>query len=280
MKRRSFLALGLVLTVAPFVRPTHAQDWAKALVEKSPRHLEWTTVKHGTREVGCYVGYPEIREKATAVLVIHDIWGLSPWARLMVDDLAAAGYIAIAPDLLWGTGPKGGGTSEFESEQINLKIRGLAPDQVTADLSAAAASAAQLPACNGKVVVVGFCWGGNQAFRFATNYPALKASFVFYGDGPTDPAAIARIAAPVHGFYATNDARINSTIPKSEELMKAAQKPYEVVFYEGAGHGFMKAGQAPPPAADADEPVREAATANQKARTAAWVRFKSLLKGI
>lgn len=274
MKRLLMFFAGCLLTAAPAL----AQDWAKARVEKSSRHLEWVTVKHGNREVGCYVGYPEIKTKATAVLVIHDIFGLSDWARLVADDLASEGYIAIVPDLLWGSGAKGGGTSELASDQVGLKIRALPADQITADLNAAAAYVAKLPACNGKVVVAGFCWGGSQTFRYATNNKDLKAAFVFYGDGPTDPAAIARINCPVLGFYAGNDARINTTVPKSEELMKAAGKPYEVVYYEGSGHGFMKAGQAPAPAADAGQKATDMYAANKKAREASWQRWLAQLK--
>ncbi|MSU72820.1 MAG: dienelactone hydrolase family protein [Opitutus sp.] len=274
MKRLLVVLATCLLTASPGL----AQDWAKARVEKSSRHLEWVTVKHGNREVGCYVGYPEIATKATAVLVIHDIYGLSDWARLIADDLAAAGYIAIVPDLLWGTGAKGGGTSELASDKIGLTIRTLPADQITADLNAAAAYVAKLPAANGKVAVAGFCWGGSQSFRYATNNKDIKTAFVFYGDGPTDPAAIGRIACPVLGFYGGNDARINSTIPKSEELMKAAGKPYDIVIYEGAGHGFMKAGQAPPPAADAGAKAGEMYAANKKAREAGWQRWLAQLK--
>src|SRR5881396_511189 len=87
-----------------------AQDWAKARLEKSPRHLEFVKVKHGDREVNCFIAYPEVKEKATAVLVIHEIFGLSDWVRGVTDQLAEAGYIAIAPDLLSGVGPNGGGS--------------------------------------------------------------------------------------------------------------------------------------------------------------------------
>jgi len=273
-----FWFIAVTLALATSALP--AQDWAKILVEKSPRHLEWVKVKHGAREVGCYVGYPEIPDKATAVLVIHDIWGMSHWARATVDDFAAAGYIAIAPDLLWGAGAKGGGTSEVESDQVTQKVSLLSPDQVTADLNAAAAYVAKLPACNGKVVVVGFCWGGSQTFRFATNNQDLKAAFVFYGDGPTEATELARIRCPVVGFYAANDARINATIPKSIEQMKAAGKIYEPIFYEGSGHGFMKSGMAPPPPADAEEKARAAYHANQKARQESWDRLTKALKKI
>jgi pimeloyl-ACP methyl ester carboxylesterase len=118
----------------------------------------------------------------------------------------------------------------------------------------------------------------STAFRFATNRPTLAAAFVFYGSGPESPEAIAAIKAPVYGFYAGNDARIGATVPKTQELMKAAGKTYDVVTYEGAGHGFMRAGEAPPPPADADAKTKEAYAANQKARDEAWTRWKAVLR--
>jgi carboxymethylenebutenolidase len=141
----------------------------------------------------------------------------------------------------------------------------LPPDQVTADLNAAADYAKKLPASNGKLYVVGFCWGGGQSFRFATNRGDLSAAFVFYGP-PPDSSAMAKITAPVYGFYAGNDARIDATIPATADAMKAAGKTYEPVTYDGAGHGFMRAGEAP----DASPP-------NAKAREDSWTRWKALL---
>src|SRR5881409_3729050 len=171
-----------------------AQDWAKARLEKSPRHLEWVKIKHGNREVNCFIAYPEVKDKATAVVVIHEIFGLSDWVRSVADQLAEAGYIAIAPDLLSGMGPNGGGSSEFtDRSTVGQAISKLPPDQITADLNAVADYVAKLPAANGKVAVAGFCWGGTQSFRFATNRPLLAAAFVFYGSGPDSPDAIAAI---------------------------------------------------------------------------------------
>lgn len=245
-----------------------AQDWAKQKVDKSPRHQEWVDVKSGNRTVHSFIVYPEVKNKATAVIVIHEIMGLTDWVRSLTDQLAEAGYIAIAPDLLSGAGPNGGGTSEFADRgAVGQAIGKLPPDQVTADLNAVADFVSKLPAANGKVAVGGFCYGGGQTFRFATNRPSLKAAFVFYGTGPEDPQAIARIKAPVYGFYGGNDARIGATIPKSEELMKSAGKTYEPVTYEGAGHGFMRAGEDP---ANTNE-------ANKKARDEAWTRWKNIL---
>jgi carboxymethylenebutenolidase len=255
--------------------PLVSQDWAKARLAKSPRHREWVTVKNGKREVNSFVVFPEVKNKATAVVVIHEIFGMSDWVQSLTDQLAEAGYVAIAPDLLSGMGPNGGGTSSLDSNGVGQAIRDLPPDQITADLNAVADYVSKLPAANGKVVVTGYCWGGGQSFRYATNNPNIKAAFVFYGpapaaaDGTPDKAALAKITAPVYGFYAGNDARINATLPKTIEAMNELKKPFEPVTYEGAGHGFMRAGEAP----DTNE-------ANKKARDDAWARWKKLLAAI
>jgi carboxymethylenebutenolidase len=264
--KRILLSLVAILFL---VAGAPAQDWAKARLEKSPRHGEWVKIQQGQRNVQAFVVYPEVKDKAPAVVVIHEIFGLTDWVRGVADQLAEAGYIAIAPDLLSGMGPKGGGTSDFGGEAVRRAIMTLPPQQVTADLNATAAYVGKLPACNGKVAVGGFCWGGGQAFRFATNNSSLKAAFVFYGPGPTNEAEIARIRCPVYGFYGGNDARVDATIPESKKLMKEAGKAYEPVVYEGAGHGFMRAGEAP-----------DASLANKKARDEAWQRWKELLRKI
>jgi carboxymethylenebutenolidase len=247
-----------------------AQDWAKARLEKSPRHHEEVKIKQGERDVQSFLVFPEVKAKATAVLVIHEIFGLTDWVRSVADQLAEAGYIAIAPDLLSDMGGKGHSTADFSDRNSLMKaIRDLPPDQVTADLNAAAKYVAALPACNGKVAVCGFCWGGSQSFRYATNNKDIKAAFVFYGTGPNKEEDMARIACPVYGFYGENDNRVNATIPQSEELTKKADKKYEPVTYTGAGHGFMRAGEEP----GTNE-------ANKKAREDAWKRWKELLKRV
>ena len=242
-----------------------AQDWAQAQLKKSPRHREWVTVKHGDRSVETFVVYPESKDKRAVVLIIHEIFGLSDWAQSLADEVAAAGYVAVAPDLLSGMAPNGGRTSDFPGDKVTEAVSHLNPDQVTADLNAAADYALKLPAANGKLFVAGFCWGGGQTFRFATNRADLSGAFVFYGP-PPDKDAMTRIKAPVYGFYAGNDQRIDGTIPDTIAQMKAAGKSYEPVTYDGAGHGFMRAGEAP----DAKDPDR-------KARAEAWTRWKSLL---
>jgi carboxymethylenebutenolidase len=261
--------LSMVLLVALLaVMPAQAQDWAKARLDKSPRHQEWVKVKHGDREVQCFLVFPEVKEKATAVVVIHEIFGLTDWARSVADQLAEAGCIAIAPDLLSGMGPDGGGTSAYkERNEVIKAVSSLPPEQVTADLDATTKYVSKLPACNGKVAVAGFCWGGGQSFRYATNNKDLKAAFAFYGTAPNKAEDLARIECPVYGFYGGKDARVNATIPQTTQLMKEAGKTYEPVTYEGAGHGFMRAGEEP-----------KAQEANAKARDDAWKRWKELLK--
>jgi carboxymethylenebutenolidase len=189
---------------------------------------------------------------------------MTDWVESVTDEFAAAGYLAIAPDLLSGMAPNGGRTKDLPANEVGQVIRKLPPDQITADLNAVFDHCRKLPQCNGKVCVVGFSWGGSQAFRFAANRKDLAASFVFYGGGP-DAQAIGSIQAPVYGFYAGNDQRINAGIPQSQEQLKAAGKFYETVIYDGSAHGFMRAGAQP-----------EATEANQKARAASWEKLKAL----
>lgn len=246
----------------------HAQDWAKARLDSSPRHHEYVPLKHGDRTVQAFVVYPEVKTKAPVVVLIHEIFGLSDWAKEMADELAGQGFIVIAPDLLSGFGPNGGGSSEFASQDATIKaVSGLDPQVVNADLDAAADYGKHLPAANGKLAVTGFCWGGGKSFSFAAHRKDLSAAFVFYGPGPAD---VTTITAPVYGFYAGNDARIGATLPATTAAMKAAGKIYEPVTYEGAGHGFMRAGEDP----------TNTVAANKTAREEGFARLVKLLKGM
>jgi carboxymethylenebutenolidase len=222
---------------------SRAQDWAKSRLDASSRHHEYVTLKHDSRSVQAFVVYPEVKDKAPVVILIHEIFGLSDWAKEMADELAGEGFIVIAPDLLSSFGPNGGGSSEFASQDATVKaVSGLDPAVVLADLDAAADWAKHVPAGNGKIAVAGFCWGGGKTFAFAAHSKVLSAAFVFYGPGPAD---VSTVTAPVYGFYAGNDARIGATVPGTTDAMKAAGKFYEPVTYDGAGHGFMRAGEDP-----------------------------------
>src|ERR1700723_967454 len=195
--------MGMLLGAQTMAAQEWSQSWARERIEKSPRHSEWVTVKHDGRNVETLVVYPESKDKRPVVLVIHEIFGLSDWAQELADEVAAAGYIAVAPDLLSGMAPNGGRTKDFPTGVTEATAK-LNPDQVTADLNAAADYGLKLPGSNGQLFVVGFDWGGTQSFRFAANRGDLLAAFVYYG-APPDKDAIARIKAPVYGFYAGID---------------------------------------------------------------------------
>jgi carboxymethylenebutenolidase len=257
MQSKRFSMPGLLVALA---LTACAQDLARDRLELSQRHHEWIDVASGERTVRCFIAYPEVDHPASAVLVIHENRGLTDWVRGVADQLAEAGHIAIAPDLLTGMGPGGGNTDAFASrDEATQAIYALDPDRVTADLNAVADHVIALPACDGTLSVAGFCWGGGQSLRFATNRGDLRAAFVFYGSAEITPEDAGRIACPIHGLYGGNDARVTSTVPDTAALLEAAGKIYEPVIFEGAGHGFMRTGEAP-----------DASAANRDARDAAW----------
>lgn len=236
-------------------------------LDKSPRHHEWAEVASDGRKVHTFVAYPEADHKTPAIVIIHENQGLTDWVRGFADQLAAAGYLAVAPDLLSGFDATHARTSDFPStDAATAAIYQLKDDRVTHDLTAVRKYAASLPSCNGKIAVIGFCWGGGQSFRFATDAPGLSAALVFYGTAPTDEESIRRITAPVYGFYGGADERIDATIPAAEKAMKANAKPYEPVVYAGAGHAFMRLGEDP-----------KGTPENRKGREDAWVRLKAIL---
>ena len=315
------------------------QDWAKAALERSPRHGEYVTITEKTgRKLQAWVVYPQVSANAPVVVMIHEIFGLSDWAREMADEIAGAGYIVVEPDLLSGFGPPAtaamnrdastdsmfaaapaqctssgcapqhrslllrvsaaqttppqptspghppvgqgapgapfipalpGGTAAFPDQSAVVKaVSNLDPAVVTGDLDSAGDYGKRLAAASGELFVAGFCWGGGKSFLFATHRKDLDAAFVFYG--PPPPAdAMRNITAPVYGFYGGTDARITATVPQTEIDMKAAGKVYVPVTYDGAGHGFMRTGEAP-----------DANAENSAARAAAFRRFVELLGGI
>jgi carboxymethylenebutenolidase len=216
---------------------------AKAALETSPRHHEWEDVAlpGAAGKLSLFVAYPERKEKAPVVLVIHEIYGLTDWIRAVADRLAADGFIAVAPDMLTGRGPGGGGTEKFASrDDVVRAVRELSPAQVATALDAAGAYGRALPAASGKLATLGFCWGGAQSFSYAAARPALDAAVVYYGTSP-DPAALAGLGAPVLGLYGEDDARVNATVGPAEAKAKELGKTFVTATYPGAGHGFLRA---------------------------------------
>ena len=242
-----------------------SEQEAKAALEKSPRHGEYADVKTSSGSVRAWVVYPERKDKAGVVIVIHEIYGLSDWIRGVADQLAREGFIAVAPDLISGHGPGGGGTDSAGSRDDVVKlIRGLTAEEVTGRLNAVRDWAIKLPAANGKSATIGFCWGGGQSFDYAAAQPGLNAAVVYYGVSPA-AADLAKVKAAVLGLYGGDDARVDATIPPAEAEMKRLGKIYEPHIYEGAGHGFLRAQE------DRDG-------ANAKATKQAWPRTVAFLR--
>ncbi|MBA3482134.1 MAG: dienelactone hydrolase family protein [Pirellulales bacterium] len=265
-----FAAVLCGVTLVAQSAPAQVADPVKEQLDKSPRHHEWVDVEsQDGRKVKCFVVFPEVEEKATAVIVIHENKGLTDWVRKVADSVAEKGYVAIAPDFLSGAGPDGGNTDSFASiDAATQGIYKLQDAQVMADLDATASYVTKLDASNGKLACMGFCWGGGKSFAYAAHNPKLGAALVFYGSAPDD-ATLEKVTAPVYGFYGGNDRRITGQVPSVTEKMKKIGKKYEPVVYEGAGHGFMRT------AIGAD-----ASDADRKAHEAAKDRVKKILGGL
>ena len=220
--------------------PAGALD-ARTRLNTSPRHGEWAMIQTGPNDsVRAWVVYPERSDKAPVVLVIHEIFGLTPWIRSVADQLAADGFIAIAPDLMTSKNLPGTPEDGPITAQATAAIRTLDRAVVQRQLDAVARYGMSLPAATPKYGVVGFCWGGTTAFEHALHAPDLDAAVVYYGSTPAN-ANFAAITAPVLGLYGGDDNRVNSTIPVADSGMRAAGKSYESRVFAGAGHGFLRA---------------------------------------
>ena len=256
MHRLLILALihGLVLLLsnpgaagqeAPSTRPStipaDAEGAQKALTD-SPRHGEWVNVAlpGSDTKLRTWVSYPERSDGAPIVIVLHEIFGLTDWVRAVADQLAADGFVAVAPDLLSGKGPDGGGTKSFEGDQVRGAVQSLAASEVEARLNAVRQWAIDLDATTDRTATIGFCWGGSTSFAYATRQPALNAAVVYYGTSPRESRSFAELTAPVLGLYGEDDARVTSTVAATGQAMKAAGKDFTHHIYEGAGHGFLR----------------------------------------
>ena len=216
------------------------EDGALARLNSSPRHGEWVTYDAGGGDmVRAWITYPERDDPAPVVVVIHEIFGLTDWIRSVADQLAAEGFIAVAPDLLSGTGPSGGGSESMDRQASVAAIRTLDPIDVNRRLRAMAAYATALPSAGDQVGAVGYCWGGSTSFGFAVDYADLDAAVVYYGTSPE--GGFDQIQAPVLGLYGGNDNRVNSTISRAEQAMSSGGQNFNAHIFEGAGHGFLRA---------------------------------------
>lgn len=240
-------------------------DAAGARLDTSPRHGEWVKYDAGDGDsVTAWVVYPERSDRAPVVVVIHEIFGLTDWIRGVADQLAAAGFIAVAPDLLSGKGARGGGTESLDRQGAVRLIRGLERAEVARRLEAAARYGTSRPAALDAVASIGFCWGGRTSFLWATQWARLDAAVVYYGSAPPTES-LARIEARVLGLYGGDDARVNASIEPAKREMNRLGKTYEVHLFEGAGHGFLRAQQG-------------RAGANLRATQQAWPRTIAFLR--
>jgi carboxymethylenebutenolidase len=261
------LATTLLAGAAAAQQAPAAED-AEARLADSPRHGEWVTIDTGAGPVNSWVVYPERADGAPVVVVIHEIFGLTDWIRSVADGFAAEGFIAIAPDLLSGKGPDGGGTESLESPRA--AIRDLDWEEVALRLNGVAEYGMSRPAATDRFGVVGFCWGGSTTFRYAAMQPAADAAVVYYGGSPA-AEDLASLQVPVLGLYGGNDNRVNATIAPAQEALEGTGARYEVEIYDGAGHGFLRA-----------QNHEELSAENTAAANAAWPRtlafFRELLE--
>ncbi len=251
--------------------PAAAETWqdqqrqqarATAQIAASPRRHEWVEIAHGGRKLRAFVTYPEGQRHAPAVLVLHEAFGLTDSTLALADTISAMGYVTVAPDMLSGLGPDGGGTSAFPSWRIAGKFISMLPDEtVNAMLNAWSDYSTRLPGSDGRLAVVGLSWGGGAAFRYAgsgVHRPGLQAVFVFYDVGPpgvtqgpdrfgktNPPVPVDRIDVPVYGFYPDQDMRVMNSLPATKEAMAAARKKFDAVVYPGAEHAYMRVGADP-----------------------------------
>ena len=221
-----------------------AEEQAKDALNRSPRHGEWADVKvpGSPQAVKTWIVYPQRKDKAPVVIVIHEIFGLTDWIRAVADQVAADGFIAVAPDLISGKGPNGGNTDSVASRDDAVKlVQALSSEEVNTRLNAVRDYAMKLPATNGKTATIGFCWGGSTSFAYAVAQPGLNAAVVYYGTAPKDLFTLTSVKAPVLGLYGGDDARVDATIEPTKAEMAKLGKSYEPHIYEGAGHGFLRA---------------------------------------
>jgi carboxymethylenebutenolidase len=214
-------------------------DHALARLNSSPRHGEWVMISLSpTDSLRAWVVYPERKTKAPVVVVVHEVFGLTPWIRGVTDQLAADGFIAIAPDLLTMKNLPRVADSVATQDALSA-ISTLDPAEIQREIDAAARYAIALPAAQPRYGIVGFCWGGGVSFEHATHAPSLGASVVYYGVSPKTEN-LSMVRAPVLGLYGGSDARVDATIPPADSALRSMGKTYSHSIFEGAGHGFLR----------------------------------------
>jgi Dienelactone hydrolase and related enzymes len=208
----------------------------------SPRHGEYVMIATGSGDsIRAWVVYPERATKAPVVVVVHEIYGLSTWIRGVADQLAADGFIAIAPDLLTGKVQPAAGSDTLTQDAATAAIRTLQPAVVQQQLTAVGRYGMALPSAEQRYGIVGFCWGGGVSFAHAVASPSgLAGAVVYYGTSPSPLSSLSSVRVPVLGLYAGDDARVGATVPPADSAMRALGKGFEPHTFAGAGHGFLR----------------------------------------
>jgi carboxymethylenebutenolidase len=200
---------------------------------------EYVDVPVGDVKLHAWVEYPAGTNKTGVVIVMQHGVGLDDWMRSVADQIAADGFIAVAPDAWSGTGPNGGNRDSFQFDDDAMRAAArITPDETQRRYKAAREWALKLPRANGKTGSIGFCAGGGSSFRFAGEVPDLNAAVVFYGTPPTEDL-VKKITAPVLAFYGENDARVTATAEPTTELMKRLGKSFEPHVYPRVTHSFV-----------------------------------------
>ncbi|MBC2663915.1 dienelactone hydrolase family protein [Novosphingobium flavum] len=246
-----------------------SDQWRAAKLANSTRLRRDVTITRAGKTLGGLVVFPDKRGPAPVILMVPEDQGLNRWGRLMADELAALGYIVVAPDFHYGLAPNGGGASDYpDYKTVFYTHRATKRDNVemTADMNAWADYAKTLPGFNGKMAGVGFAWGAGRVFNFAVQRKDLTAAFIFYDAAPP-PEKLAGLTAPVYGFYAEYDPRVTRSLEATRSAMKRLGKKYEEVVYPGSEHMFVRLGEEP----------RNRNPANTLARNKALARLQELL---
>jgi carboxymethylenebutenolidase len=267
---------------------------AEARLKASPRHGEWVKIawQPGSADsLMAWVVYPERRTRAPVVVVVHEIFGLSTWVRSVADQVAADGFIAVAPDFL--SRVRGGPSSvELSSDTARRLIAGVDAAERSRVIVAAANWAMTQPAAEPRYAVIGYCWGGGTTFMHAVHggVKGFSAGVAFYGiaflsggtpataTSPAVPGAVnadslRKINVPIMLLNGSKDARIGAAMPALESTMKTLGKNYSGTNYEGAVHGFLRAQNDPRPQRDeAEEAANLAASKDAWPKTIAFLR--------
>jgi carboxymethylenebutenolidase len=275
-----------------------SNNGAAERVKTSPRHGEWVKIAYeagSADSLMAWVVYPFSKtasQKAPVVVVVHEIFGLSTWVRGVADQVAAEGFIAVAPDFL--SRVRGGpSTVELSADTARRLIAGVNTTERNTIIKAAANYAMMLPSAQPRYAVIGYCWGGTTTWAHGVNggLKGFAGGVAFYGAPYTtggtpatataaavpasvDADSLAKIAQPILLLNGSKDARIAALMPAIDSVMKAKKKAYTGINYEGAVHGFLRAQNDPRPTNrdEAEEAANLAATRDGWARTVTFLR--------